>query len=102
MLSAFTAKISLYLKIGLLVIIIICIVFIGIQYVRIKALEKNVDDLKIENELLAKDKKFFEARIKILSDFTNSNMAIVNITNEVIFTSNKQFAIDSIIEDFYR
>ena len=100
MISAFITKISLYLKLGLLVLIISLLVFIGIQYLRIANLEKNVSELEIKNEVLSKDKKFYEAKINILSQFSNSTSSIVNITNEIIFTSKKQMAIDKVLEDF--
>ena len=93
-------KISLYLKLGLLVLIISLLVFIGIQYLRITTLEKNVSELEIKNSVLTKDKKFYEAKINILSQFSNSTSSIVNITNEIIFTSKKQMAIDKVLEDF--
>ena len=95
-------KISLYLKIALLVIIIACLIFIGIQYIRIKALQNNIGEIKIENAQLHKDNLFFEGRIKILTDFTNSNAAIEQITNIIIFDNAKQNAINKIIEDFYK
>ncbi len=79
------SKISLYLKLGLLVFIIILSAFIAYQYIRIQALTSTIDDLKIKNEVLNKNKKFYEARIKILSDFSNSTTIIENITNEIIF-----------------
>ena len=95
-------KISLYLKIGLLAIIIACLVFIGIQYINIKALQNNIGEIKIKNAQLHKDNLFFEVRIKILADFTNSNAAIEQITNIIIFDNAKQNAINKIIEDFYK
>ena len=100
MISAFITKISLYLKLGLLIFIIALFIFIGIQYIRIQTLEKNVSELEIKNEVLSKDKKFYEAKINILSQFSNSTSSIVNITNEIIFTSKKQMAIDKVLEDF--
>ncbi len=102
MINTLVTKISLYLKIGLLILIIVLLAFIGFQFIRIKSLEKNIDNLKIKNEVLIKEKQFFDARIKILSDFTNSTKAIEAIRNELVFDSEKQKAIDNILEDFYK
>ena len=102
MLNPITTKISIYLKLGLLVIIIACLVFIGIQYIRIEALKKNVDNLEIKNAIFNKDNLFSDETIKIDSDFTNSNIAIDEITNIIIFDEPKQATIDKIISDFYK
>ena len=102
MLNPITTKISMYLKLGLLVIIIACLVFIGIQYVRIEALKKNVDNLEIKNAIFNKDNLFSDETIKIDSDFTNSDIAIDEITNIIIFDEPKQATIDKIISDFYK
>jgi uncharacterized membrane-anchored protein YhcB (DUF1043 family) len=102
MISAYLGKISMYLKIGLLLVIIILLVTIGIQWTRIKDVERKNENLKIENKKAWKEYDFAQERIKILSHFTNSSEVIDKITNEIIFESNKQNAIDSIIEDFYR
>ena len=102
MLNPITTKISMYLKLGLLVIIIACLVFIGIQYIRIEVLKKNVDNLEIKNAIFNKDNLFSDETIKIDSDFTNSNIAIDEITNIIIFDEPKQATIDKIISDFYK
>ena len=50
MISAYLGKISMYLKIGLLLVIIILLVTIGIQWTRIKDVERKNENLKIENK----------------------------------------------------
>ena len=102
MLNPITTKISMYLKLGLLVIIIACLVFIGIQYVRIEMLKKNVDNLEIKNAVFNKDNLFSDKEVKIDSNFTNSDIAIDEITNIIIFDEPKQATIDKIISDFYK
>ena len=101
MINPITTKISMYLKLGLLVIIIACLVFIGIQYVRIEMLKKNVDNLEIKNAVFNKDNLFSDKQVKIFSDFTNSDAAIDAITNIIVFDGQKQIAVDKVIEGFY-
>ena len=102
MLNPITTKISMYLKLGLLVIIIACLVFIGVQYIRIEVLKKNVDNLETKNAILNKDNLFSDEEVKIDSNFTNSDIAIDEITNIIIFDEQNQTAIDKIISDFYK
>ena len=102
MLNPLTTKISMYLKLGLLVIIIACLVFIGIQYVRIEMLKKNVDNLEIKNAVFNKDNLFSDKQVEIFSDFTNSDAAIDATTHIIVFDNPKQMVIDKVIEDFYK
>lgn len=102
MISAYLTKIKMYIGAGLLVAIITLLVFIGSQYVRIVALEKNVGDLKIENKRAWQEYDFAQKKIEIQNQFSNSTTTINEITNEIIFSSNKQIAINEIIKDYYK
>ena len=95
-------KIKLYIGAGLLVTIISLMAFIGFQYIRIASLEKNVNDLKIENKRVGQEYDFAQKKIEIQNQFSNSSTTINEITNEIVFSSDKQIAINEIIKDFYK
>ena len=95
-------KIKLYIGAGLLVTIISLMAFIGFQYIRIASLEKNVNDLKIENKRVGQEYDFAQKKIEIQNQFSNSSTTINEITNEIVFSTVKQIAINEIIKDFYK
>ena len=95
-------KIKLYITAGVALVIISLMAFIGFQYVRIASLEKNVDDLKIENKRVGQEYDFAQKKIEIQNQFSNSSTTINEITNEIVFSTVKQIAINEIIKDFYK
>jgi len=96
------AKIKLYIIAGIALVIISLMVFIGFQYVRIASLQKSVNDLKIENKRAWQEYDFAQKKIEIQNQFSNSTITINEITNEIIFSSSKQVAINEIIKDYYK
>ena len=95
-------KIKLYITAGVALVIISLMAFIGFQYIRIASLEKNVYDLEIENKRVGQEYDFAQKKIEIQNQFSNSSTTINEITNEIVFSSNKQIAINEIIKDFYK
>ena len=95
-------KIKLYITAGVALVIISLMAFIGFQYVRIASLEKNVDDLKIENKRVGQEYDFAQKKIEIQNQFSNSSTTINEITNEIVFSTVKQIAVNEIIKDFYK
>lgn len=102
MLSIITAKIKSYVAIAVAIIIAILIAALSIQFVRLYKLKSNIENLKLENERSKKEALFLKSQIQIIKNFESSTLSIQTITNETIFDSQKQMAIKSIVEDFYK
>ncbi len=102
MISIIFTKLKIYIIAAIAIIIIILIAALSFSLLRISKLETTIENLELENKLSKKEIIFFESQIQIAKDFETSTSKIESITNEAIFDSQKQMAIEAIIENFYR
>ncbi len=96
------AQLKLYVTIGISVVIIGLLIWLGIERGRVAALKTKVDNLEHDGKIKDAEIEIKENTIKVKEDMTAAEIEVRFITNETALDIQTQIAVNKIIEGYYK